>query len=396
MRVRAAAFLLGLTCFASHVCGEPNDLGDVPDGSGGVVRASNSFGLSLYKALVNGTDGNIFFSPWSLSRVLSMVLLGARNKTASQLTRALFLEGFSDSTAVLSAQREQALRLVHSDDLASTSVALTRAGDPVSAEYLDVLNRYLDDGGVMQVDFSRADELLSRVNGEVSRLTDGRIQNALRRAPDPLSKLLLLNAVHFKGVWAKAFDPNDTYDGFFRGATKNSPVRMMATKGKYKLAYDGGAYLLELPYTGDSSLLLALPRNRAQKDLSALEARLEDFVLASTVEHRTLELELPRLSLHSSLDLKDPLRQLGVDDLFSEQDANLRGMQPEGGLYVEDVHHEASLELDEKGTTASASTVAVIVSRIGTPRFAVDRPFVFALKHRPSGLLLFMGRVLDL
>uniref|UniRef100_A0A4D5RYQ0 Putative serine protease inhibitor n=1 Tax=Ixodes scapularis TaxID=6945 RepID=A0A4D5RYQ0_IXOSC len=385
-----------LLALASSCCvvAEPNELED--PSYGGVVRASNDFGLTLYTTLANGSDGNLFFSPWSLSRVLTMVLLGARNETASELSRALSLDSIGDADVALAAQRRQAQQLGKSDELATTSMALTRVGDPVSAEYLASLDRYLDDGGVMQVDFSRADELLNRVNGEVSRLTGGRIRDALRRSPDPLSKLLLLNAVHFKGVWAKAFSPNDTFDGVFRGATKNTPVRMMAAKGKFRLSYDGAAYVLELPYTGDSSLVIVLPRNRLQRDLQDLEHRLQELLMAPPAELRSLELELPQLSLHSSLDLKDALQQMGVRALFAEHEANLSGMQPDGGLFVEDVHHEAALDVDEKGTQASASTVAVIVSRIGTPRFSVDRPFVFALRHGPSGLLLFVGRVLDL
>ncbi|CAN7997772.1 unnamed protein product [Ixodes hexagonus] len=290
--------LLALAC-SSCVIAEPNELEDAS--WGGVVRASNDFGLSLYTTLANGSDGNLLFSPWSLSRVLTMVLLGARNETAAELSRALALDSVGDAHVALAAQRKQAEQLGKSDELATTSMALTRVGDPVSAEYLANLDRYLDDGGVMQVDFSRADELLSRVNGEVSRLTGGRIRDALRRSPDPLSKLLLLNAVHFKSVWAKAFNPNDTFDGIFRGATRNTPTRMMAAKGKFRLSYDGAAYVLELPYTGDSSLVVALPRNRFQKDLEDVELRLPELLTAPPAELRSLELELPALLRNSTV-----------------------------------------------------------------------------------------------
>lgn len=391
-------------CLGASVKCQPNNRVDggavgpgdvVPEG---VAKASNAFGLSLYRAYSNASaTGNLFFSPWSLSRVLAMVLLGARNETAAELSRALAVDRFEDSAVALAAQSELARHLLtSSSELASTSIALTRAGDPVSAEYRANLDQYLDDGGVMEVDFSQSEDLLSRVNGEVSRLTGGRIQDALRRSPDPLSKLLLLNAVHFKGVWEKAFNPNDSFDGLFRGATRNTPVRMMSGKGKFPLAYEGDAYVLELPYTGESSLVLALPRRRTQKDLRDIEARLEEVLVNARPELRSIEVELPKMTVRSSLDLKEPLKKLGVKALFSERYANLRGMQAEGGLYVEDVHHGAALELDEKGTVASASTVAIIVSRIGTPRFSADRPFVFAIKHRPTGLLLFVGRVTDL
>lgn len=370
---------------------------DPPDVVGeGVAKASNDFGLALYRTLAN-SSGNIFFSPWSLSRVLAMVLLGARNETAAELSRALAMDNFDDAMAALAAQRKLARHLLtNSTELASSSIALTRVGDPVSAEYRANLDQYLGDGGVMEVDFSRPEDLLSRVNGEVSRLTEGRIQNALHRSPDPLSKLLLLNAIHFRGIWQKAFNPNDSFDGLFRGVTRNTPVRMMIGKGRFPLAYEGSAYVLELPYTGESSLLLALPRRRSVKDLSDIENRLEQILLSARPELRPIEIEIPKLTVRTSLELKEPLKRLGVKALFSERYADLRGIQAEGGLYVEDVHHRAALEMDEKGTEASGSTVAIIVSRIGTPRFSADRPFVFAIKHRPTGLLLFVGRVTDL
>lgn len=170
----------------------------------------------------------------------------------------------------------------------------------------------------------------------------------------------------------------------------------MSGKGKFPLAYEGDAYVLELPYTGESSLVLALPRRRNHKDLSDIEARLEQILVTAKPELRSIEVELPKLTVRSSLDLKEPLKKMGAKALFSEHYADLSGMQAEGGLYVEEVHHDAALEIDEKGTVASASTVAIIVSRIGTPRFSADRPFVFAIKHRPTGLLLFVGRVTDL
>lgn len=410
MLSRAAVFALFGSCLVFRCLatpaanGQPNNLVDggapgpadvVPDG---VAKASNDFGLALYRAYANASaTGNLFFSPWSLSRVLGMVLLGARNETAAELSRALAVDHFEDPAAALAAQSEIAKHLLtSSSELASTSIALTRAGDSVSAEYRANLDQYLDDGGVMEVDFSRSEDLLSRVNSEVSRLTGGRIKDALRKSPDPLSKLLLLNAVHFRGVWEKAFNPNDSFDGIFRGATRNTPVRMMSGKGKFPLAYEGDAYVLELPYTGESSLVLALPRRRNHKDLSDIEARLEQILVTAKPELRSIEVELPKLTVRSSLDLKEPLKKMGVKALFSEHYADLSGMQAEGGLYVEEVHHGAELEIDEKGTVASASTVAIIVSRIGTPRFSADRPFVFAIKHRPTGLLLFVGRVTDL
>ncbi|KAH6937719.1 hypothetical protein HPB50_003708 [Hyalomma asiaticum] len=402
--VAAFGSCLVFHCLAAPANGQPNNLvdGGAPGPADvvaeGVAKASNDFGLALYRAYANASaTGNLFFSPWSLSRVLAMVLLGARNETAAELSRALAVDRFEDPAAAFAAQRELARHLLtSSSELASTSIALTRAGDPVSPEYRANLDQYLDDGGVMEVDFSRSEDLLSKVNGEVSRLTGGRIKDALRRSPDPLSKLLLLNAVHFRGVWEKAFNPNDSFDGIFRGATRNTPVRMMSGKGKFPLAYEGNAYVLELPYTGESSLVIALPRRRTQKDLSDIESRLEDILVSARPELRSIEVELPKLTVRSSLDLKEPLKKLGVNALFSEHHADLSGMQAEGGLYVEDVHHGAALELDEKGTVASASTVAIIVSRIGTPRFSADRPFVFAIKHRPTGLLLFVGRVTDL
>lgn len=403
----AAAIVCSCLVFGSLAApsgGQTNNLVDsvapgppdvVPEG---VAKASNDFGLALYRTLANSSSsGNLFFSPWSLSRVLAMVLLGARNETAAELSRALAMDNFDDPTAALGAQQKLARHLLaNSSELASSSMALTRAGDPVSAEYKANLDQYLEDGGIMEVDFSRPEDLLNRVNGEVSRLTEGRIKNALHRSPDPLSKLLLLNAIHFRGIWQRAFNPNDSFDGIFRGATRNTPVRMMIGKGRFPLAYEGSAYVLELPYTGESSLLLALPRRRAQKDLSDIENRLEQILLSAKPELRPIEIEVPKLSVRTSLDLKEPLKKMGVKALFSERYADLTGMQAEGGLHVEDVHHRATLDMDEKGTEASGSTVAIIVSRIGTPRFSADRPFVFAIKHRPTGLLLFVGRVTDL
>lgn len=377
-----------------------------PFSSSKVVRASNAFGFSLYKALGNESS-NLLFSPWSLSTVLTMVYLGARNTTAKQMARGLHLRDFFGDEAagpvVFSGHRDESDLLRGNnvqEDFLSSSITLTRSGDKISRAYLSNLEKYFG-SGVFHVDFSEGDKVLRLVNSQVSELTKGKIPEMLRKSPDPLTTLLLINSVYFKGIWEKMFNPNDTTPGTFYGADNETNVDMMHLKSRFHFAYDrnAGCYVLQVPYSGSNMCLLIVVPAKADRNLHRLDGHLSaDFLdaMVGRLEPRSLELSLPRFSVQAELDLKESLKSLGMTSLFSPAEADLTGMSKDGGLFVEDVYHRASMEVNEHGTEATASTAAVIVSRIGTPRLVIDRPFFFTIRHVPTGVNLFVGRVLNL
>ncbi|XP_064479488.1 intracellular coagulation inhibitor 1-like [Ornithodoros turicata] len=364
-----------------------------------VAKASNAFGFSLFQSVQRSED-NLLFSPWSLSTVLSMVYLGARNKTAAQLAQALQLNHFfGDEDGVFNAYRDEAELLRGNnvqDDFLSSTITLTRSGDKIARSYLSNLEKYFS-SGVFHVDFSEGDKVLRLVNSQVSKFTKGKIPQMLHKSPDPLTTLLLLNSVYFKGVWEKSF--NDTAPAVFYGAKNETTVDMMHLKSDFNFAYDraSGSYVLQIPYSGSQiSFIIVLPaKNERNLERLQLSAEFLD-TMCERLEPRSFELSLPRFAVQSQMDLKGALKTMGVKSLFSAAEADLTGMSKDGGLFVEDVHHRASMEVNEHGTEATASTAAVIVSRIGTPRLAIDRPFFFAIRHMPTGLNLFMGRVLNL
>jgi serpin B len=259
------------------------------------------------------------------------------------------------------------------------------------------------------VDFAGAAEAQrTHINSWVATETQDLIRDLLPQGSlDELTRLVLVNAVYFKGDWVQAFDTEATRpEPFHVGGTTAARVPMMRQTNAHRYAEIDGVQVVEMPYQGDElAMTIVLPRER--NGLGALEASFDQAAVDRWVGALTptrVEVVLPRFRLDDArIPLKDTLASLGMTRAFDRATADFSGMANpanyEDELYISDCFHEAFVEVDEEGTEAAAATAVVMGSRGGAPQppaaFRADHPFLFMIRDLESGTILFLGRVND-
>ena len=367
-------------------------------------QASSAFGLELYQKLGSSLQGNLAVSPVSISTALAMTWAGARGETQQQMTRALHLLGTanevavaaSDLTASLNALNDKATTLsVQSALFVDQTCKLERAFVEVASKQFKV--------PAQPVDFLNAAAAIRKtINSQVAKQTNERIPEILpENSLGATTKAVVTNAVYFVGNWLSPFSRKHTRPGdFYVNGQTAQKVPMMDRKATFPYAAFEGVQILEMPYKGkgkDLSMLIVLPdeRNGLRKIEQELATeRLEGWL--RSLQEKELLVQLPRFELRSTTPLKEPLEKLGMAVAFDDKKANFSGMSACGELFLDNVYHEVFVKVDEQGTEATAATAGVMQMPIRArvvQRFIADHPFLFAIRHRSSGTLLFLGRV---
>ncbi|CAH1272600.1 SERPINC1 [Branchiostoma lanceolatum] len=367
-----------------------------------VAKANSAFAMDLYRQISLQTDGNMFFSPYSISAALAMTHLGARHATADQMAEVLHLsegnfhQGFSNlSRAMFGGLKKHTL--VEANNL------FRQQGTKLEDDFQSGISRYYN-SRMETVDFSDEERSRSRINSWVSTQTKKKINDLIPKGIlNALTRLVLVNAVYFKGTWQTQFDPKETFDRkFFISPQKHVTVSTMQQRGKFRMAElpNLRCRMLELPYAGDElAMIVVLPLDRfGLKDVESVltsEALLDATRSKSLREVKSLTVALPKFRLTHALNLKDQLTALGMTDLFSMETADLSGVTGEKDLYVSEVMHKAFVEVNEEGSEAAAATAVVMRGRSGNfgRSFVVNRPYLFFIQHKPTGTILFLGRV---
>ncbi len=364
-----------------------------------VVAASNAFAFDLYKRL-SVQRGNVFFSPYSITAALAMTYEGARGRTAAEMEKVLRLP------------KDAALRRdFFAKDLAAFNAGTgTRIVNAFWAQkdyaflpaYSDLLrNSYGADA--FPADFkTAADEARLEINKWTAGQTNDRIKDLFpQNSLNSLTRLVLVDAVYFKGKWETQFDKDLTAEAdFFTTPVNKVKVRMMKLSGegaKFNYCQAGGLQLLELPYkTGGLSMLVILPAEgglkKLEKELSAAKLSLWEKEL----DNRRVDVFLPRFSLSAKYALPDTLAKMGMPEAFTDK-ADFSGMDGTKNLYIQQVVHQGFVEVNEEGTEAAAATgVAMGLKSMpmqAPPQFRVNRPFLFLIRDSAAGKIVFMGRV---
>lgn len=378
----------------------PTDLaGATPEVQASFARGSNRFAFDLHR---RRPSGNQVFSPGSISLALAMTWAGARGETAQQLAQPF---GFDDNT------HAGAAGLIHDFNQAGSPLAVANRlyGDQsydLRAEFVRLAaDRYA--APFELVDFRSDYEGARRViNGWVEERTHDRIRDLLPAGSvDSDTRLVLVNAAHFLGTWAEAFERHATRDqDFHSNAANHTAVPMMYAEVEARHATVPGARLLELPYEGGRfSMVFVLPE--ARFGLAEVERNLDldawERWLAGLTPGKAM-VSLPRfeLKLEPSLSLVEALQDMGVTHAFDGDEADFSGMtqRPAERLVIGDILHQAYLRVDESGTEAAAATaVVVVLESAPLPgelfEFRADQPFLFALRDTRTGLILFLGRI---
>uniref|UniRef100_A0A8C1Q0E4 Serpin B6 n=1 Tax=Cyprinus carpio TaxID=7962 RepID=A0A8C1Q0E4_CYPCA len=260
-----------------------------------------------------------------------------------------------------------------------------------------------------EVDFKKKSEAARvNINNWVEKNTQEKIKNLLPQGSvSDATKLVLVNAIYFKGNWEKKFPKEATRVGQFKlNKTQTKPVKMMYQESKFPLAFipEMNSQVLELPYVGKNlSMLIILP-NKIQDETTGLQKlekaltyeKLMEWTKPSKMLQEQVQVTLPRFKMEESYDkMRSLLISMGMEDVFDLQKVNLSGMSPNNDLVVSEVIHKAFVEVNEEGTEAAAATanVGFTASMPVDPKtFIADHPFIFFIRHNPSNSILFYGR----
>jgi len=377
-----------------------------------LARSSNAFATALW-GKVRGSPGNLALSPASITLALAMTWGGARGETASELKKALHFEGTPDEVMASAGQLLQAWNTSSGSTLLRVANRLF-GSKSYSFEQPYLAKTQATFGAPLEpVDFDDDIETTRKsINAWVAKQTEDRIQGLLpeRSLRPRLTKLVLVNAVYFKAVWAHFFPEEQTFtEAFFVTPAEKKKAALMRRTGSYGYAEQDGVKVLEILYKeGTWSMLFVLPD--AVDGLEDVERNLtseqfDDWVTA--LHNETVNVVLPRFEVNpeSSVELGDALEELGMARAFNPHEADFTGManppNPNDRLHISKVFHKAFVKVDEKGTEAAAATAVIMMGRsaMARPRepkdFRADHPFLFFLRDKASGMILFMGRVSD-
>jgi serpin B len=374
-----------------------------------LVAGNDAFAFDVYKYLRAG-DGNIFFSPYSLSEVLAMTYGGARGNTEKEMAAALEfqlpqdkLHLAFDALDLALASRGQGAKGKDQQPfrLHVVNAIWGQTGFDFLPSYLELLAENYG-SGLRILDFQKNPES-SRVaiNNWVAQQTEQKIKDLIPEGSiTDMTRLVLTNAIYFNAAWLNQFDKNSTKPGDFtlKNGSKVS-VPMMHEQESFNYGSGDGYQVVELPYDGNElSMVILLPD---QGKFDSFEASLTGQSVTGIIQgmkSRTVQLSMPKFTTEQSFGLKSALTSLGMKDAFAPGLADFSGMDGKKDLYIQDVVHKAFIAVDEAGTEAAAAS-GVIVGTTAVPsdivKLDINRPFIYLIHDIQTGTILFLGRVMN-
>lgn len=363
----------------------------------GVVSASNAFAFELVREVNRAQrDEDVFLSPLSASMALGMTLNGARGTTLDAMRSTLGFSGLS--TAEINVSYRGLLDLLDGLDPAVELLVANsiwyREGFPFEPAFFDTTRAYFD-AEIAPLDFSDPASV-GRVNEWAADATNGKIETILETI-GPSDVMYLINAIYFEGDWTADFDRAQTRTAPFfdsSGDTQTGSVEMMSRTGRTSIYRGDGFTAADLPYGGGAfSMTVVLP-DRGVDVNDVLEgmstAAWGEMTRGFTESSAGIHLPKFRLSYEQSLD--DALKALGMGEAFDER-ADFGGMSS-GGVFITHVMQKTFVNVDEEGTEAAAVTSVTVGVTSAPSAILVDRPFVFAIREKFSGTILFIGKIM--
>lgn len=382
---------------------ERPSINDVAKYEKSFVTDNSKFAIDVYQR-INSSEGNISFSPYSLSAALAMTYGGARGKTEEQMAHALRFNLDHKYIHPSFQSLESHLNEMQGSEGIKLSVANALWPERryhFIKTYLGLLKEYYD-ASVVPLDYkSEVKKSRETINAWVESETQGKIKDIIEPGMlGELTRLVLVNAIYFKGRWEYQFEKKHTKIAPFyvsQGETVNHPL--MTQVNDFGYAKIGSGHLLELPYEGRNlSMLVLLPNKK--DGLGELERSLSIQSLTGwkrKIKEEKVRVFLPKLEIEHGLRMDQTLKSLGMVDAFDQEKADFSGMDGKGDdLFVGTVLHRVFVTVNEEGSEAAAST-AVAMKRsahpVTIPVFRADHPFIFLIQEKRTGSILFMGRV---
>ncbi|KAG9479336.1 hypothetical protein GDO78_012807 [Eleutherodactylus coqui] len=369
--------------------------------------ANGTFAVNLFKKITERDNKcNLFYSPISISCALGMVYLGAKGNTAAQMAKVLQFE----KAKYVHAEFQSLISEINKPGTDYLLRTANRLYGEKSFTFLDeflgsTLKHYHAD--LKSVDFStKPEDCRKEINSWVEQKTEGKILDLLPSdSVDSLTRLVLINAIYFKGNWANKFNKEHTCEMPFKlNKNETKPVQMMYKKAKYPMTYVGELFtkVIELPYVNNElSMIIMLPDDIADGStgLEKLESELTyckflEWTDPERMDITEMELHLPKFKLEDNYDLKSILSNMGMLDAFDQGKCNFSGMSSNNELVLSKVVHKAFVEVNEEGTEAAAATAGIMMLRCAmiVPTIMCDHPFLFFITHKQSHSILFSGR----
>jgi serpin B len=368
-----------------------------------VVGGNTTFAINLYHQLPSG-EGNLFFSPYSISTALAMTYGGARGETAKQMAQALQFNLPDHELHPAFAALHAELNQIQRKSQVQLSVANSlwpQSGFEFRREYLNVCRTYYGTA-IFPVDFvGHAEDSRQAINLWVADNTNQKITDLLGPGSVDGARLVLVDAIYFKGKWDKPFETNSTRDEpFYVSAGTTNNVPLMHQTDLFGYEEFPGLQVLVLPYAGDDiSMIVLLPRE--PDGLGKLEEKLTSENLALWTARspwQKVEVFLPKFKATSEFSLADTLGAMGMTDAFDPNKADFSGMDGRKDLYISKVIHKAYVDVNEEGTEAAAATGVIMTLGMAAPStpipvFRADHPFLFLIRDNRTGSILFLGRM---
>jgi serpin B len=367
-----------------------------------IVKGNTAFALDLYSRL-RGQEGNLFFSPYSISTALAMTYAGARGETAEQMAKVLHLDGAPENVPSAFAALDRELTAgekARKYQLYTANALWAQKGHPFLPAYLQ-LTRDAYQAGMNEVDFQNAtEEARQTINAWVARVTRDKIKDLL--APgvvNEMTRLVLTNAIYFKGNWERPFQKARTRQEPFHVSGGPDPkVAMMHQKSHFQYLDQPEVQLLQMPYSGkDLALVVLLPRK--VDGLADLERTLTLEKLGAylgQLHDDQVDVSLPKFRMTEELQLAKTLSAMGMASAFKAGEADFSGMDGTHELSLSAVVHKAFVDVNEEGTEAAAATgigVTAAAVRLDEPVFRADHPFLFMIRDVRTQSILFVGRL---
>lgn len=367
-------------------------------GGSETVNASNRFALDLYKQV---NSGNLIFSPYSISTALSMLYEGAGGTTAEEIQEVFHYNVNTTQRLEENNQLRESLNNDRGIELNTANGLWVQTDYPILDEYHNRLTGFYG-AEARQLNLAgepEASQLI--INDWVENKTQGKIEDLFPK--DSFSedtRLVLTNAVYFKGQWLYQFKQHETEQRPFY-VTPNNTIQvdtMHLSNKKFNYVKNDEAQVIELPYRNSSlSMIVILPCNQTLTEMESniTMEKMESWI--NSMGKQYVVIYLPKYGYETKYEMVQILSDMGMPTVFDPGSAKLTGINPDGGLFVSKVIHQAFIEVDEEGTEAAAATgvVAELSALFGGEKFRADHPFMYLIMDKDTGAILFMGRVVD-
>jgi serpin B len=392
-KIAAGLVIAGSLC-ARLSAAAPNGSEDIQ----ATIDGNSQFAFALYREISGGEPGNVLLSPWSISCALVAAQAGAGGATATEISKAARFPSSRDALRrgfVFVNQRLQEMADQEQFALQRATAIWCHPAQPIRDAFVEFCTAAV---GAKVLD-ARLDS--DAISEWVSQQTKGKIQTVIEpRDLNDFSRLVVVNALYFKGRWQRQFAVNSTRPGKFTlGSGVTVDVPMMRGEHRARYALYQAAQVLQLPYNGGGVVMLViLPADSIR--MNSIERELSVEWLKGcygSLKPSTVDVTLPAFRMNNSLNLNSALRRLGMMQAFTKE-ADFSGIDGNRtNLVIDAVLHQACVDVNEQGTEAAAATVDHFMTRSATlpVKFVCDRPFLFVIHAAKAGTILFIGRVND-